>query len=313
MNPMNDSSLQVKKDRAGSPKAARTRSIGLALRCVGVFCLALFCLRASKGQSPLVNADVKFGYCASISQIDVVKAAGFDYVELRGSEVAALSDGDFAQLASKLQGMHFTALDIYQFVPTTLKLTGPNVDQDKEMAYARLALDRASKLGAHIVSMGSGGARSYPAGFSKDQAYAQLVDFCKRLGPEARARNIVIAVEPLRPQESNLINSLAEGLAFINTVNDPNIQLNLDYYQFEQVKEDPADILAAGDHIVHIHFANPNARILPLKWDEYNYGPLFANLRKIKYDKEIGIEANSNDFEHLAPQSIAFVRSALLR
>jgi sugar phosphate isomerase/epimerase len=166
-------------------------------------------------------------------------------------------------------------------------------------------------LGAHVVAMGSGPARSYPDGFPKVQAYAQLVDFCKRLGPEARSRKIVIAIEPLRPEESNLIGTLAEALDFIKTVNDPNIQLNLDYYQFEMVKEDPADIVKAGDHVVHIHMANPNGRVLPLKWVEYNYEPLFASLRKIGYDREMGVEASSTNFEKEAPQCLAFLRSAL--
>jgi D-psicose/D-tagatose/L-ribulose 3-epimerase len=313
MTPMNSGSLQERNNRSMLRTAPRPRALGMALRCAGLLGVALLCLQAGKGQSPVVSADVKIGYCGTINQIDLAKHAGFDYMELRASEVTALNDADFAHLQSYMKQIQFPVLVMYQFVPSDLKLTGPNVDTDKEMAYVRRALDRASKLGAHIIAMGSGGARSYPAGFPKDQAYAQLVDFCKRLGPEARARNIVIAIEPLRPQESNLINSLAEAQTFINTVGDPNIQLNLDYYQFEQVKEDPADILASGDHIVHIHFANPNGRILPLVWKEYNYAPLFDNLRKIKYDREIGIEANSNDFEHLAPQSIAFVRSALLR
>jgi sugar phosphate isomerase/epimerase len=313
MNPMEERSLHAAKNRSASRTAHRARSLGLALRCAGLFALALLCLKVGNGQSPVVSADVKIGYCGSVAQIDLVKHAGFDYIDLRTSEVAALNDADYAHMAAYLQQIQLPVLATYQFLPGNIKVTGPNVDMDKQMAYVRLALDRASKLGAHVVAFGSGPARSYPAGFSKDQAYAQLVDFLKRVAPEARSRNIVIAVEPLRPQESNLINSLAEAQALITAVNDPNIQLNLDYYQFEQVKEDPADILAAGDHIVHIHFANPNGRILPLVWKEYDYAPLFDNLRKIKYDREIGIEANSNDFEHLAPQSIAFVRSALLR
>jgi D-psicose/D-tagatose/L-ribulose 3-epimerase len=234
-------------------------------------------------------------------------------MDLRTSEVAALSDVDFAQLAAKLKQIDMPVLDTYLFIPANIKLTGPNIDKDQQMAYVRLALDRVSQLGARVVAMGSGPARSYPDGFSKDQAYAQLVDFCKRIAPEARARNIVIAIEPLRPQESNLIQSLAEALTFIKTVNDPNIQLNLDYYQFEMVKEDPADILAAGDHIVHVHMANPNGRVLPLRWDEYNYAPLFANLRKIGYKREMGVEATSNDFAQQAPESLAFLRSALAR
>ena len=255
---------------------------------------------------------IRIGSCNAIDQIDAIKVAGFDYIDLRTSEVAALSDADYAKLAAKLKQVDLAVYATYQFVPGDVHLTGPSADKDAQMKYARTALDRVSKLGARVVAMGSGPARSYPDGFPKDQAQAQLLDFCKRLAPEAKKRNVVIAVEPLRPQESNLINSLAEALDFIKQVNDPAIQLNLDYYQFEMVKEDPAVILAAGDHIVHVHMANPKGRVLPLHWDEYNYAPLFESLRKIGYKREIGIEASTRDFEKEAPQSIAFVRTAMI-
>jgi D-psicose/D-tagatose/L-ribulose 3-epimerase len=305
---MSERSVPAVADRTVRRTGTRGIARGLALRCALLICLALAFLAAGKSDVP----DIRIGYCGAINQIDAVKAAGFDYIDLRTSEVAALSDADYAQLTAKLKQIGLPVLDTYLFVPGNIKLTGPNVDKDQQMAYVRLALDRVSKLGARVVAMGSGPARSYPDGFPKDQAYAQLVDFCKRLGPEARARNIVIAIEPLRPQESNLIGSLAEGLDFINAVNDPNIQLNLDYYQFEMVKEDPRDILKAGDHIVHIHMANPNGRVLPLRWDEYNYAPLFTTLQKIGYDREMGVEASSTDFAKEAPESIAFLRAALV-
>jgi sugar phosphate isomerase/epimerase len=301
--------LSAGENRVSNRKAARTQAFGVAVRCILVSCLALLVLAVGKSDAPAI----RIGLCGPISQIDAAKAEGFDYMDLRTSEVAALSDADYAQLAAKLKQIGMPVLDTYLFIPGNIKLTGPNIDKDQQMAYVRLALDRVSKLGARVVAMGSGPARSYPDGFPKEQAYAQLVDFCKRIGPEARARNVIVAIEPLRPEESNIIGSLAEALAFIKDVNDPNIQLNLDYYQFEMVKEDPADILAAGDHIVHVHMANPTGRVLPLHWDEYNYAPLFANLRKIGYDREMGVEASSTDFAKEAPESIAFLRSALAR
>jgi sugar phosphate isomerase/epimerase len=192
-----------------------------------------------------------------------------------------------------------------------MKITGPDINKDEEAAYFQKALDRVSRLGVHTVVVGSGTARQYPEGFPKEEAFRQLVDFFKRLAPEARTRQIVIAIEPLRREESNIINSMGEGLALIDAVNDPNVQLNLDFYHLEMVHEDPAIILKAGSHIAHVHMANPNNRVFPLRWDEYNYGPLFENLRKIGYDKEISLEGATKDFAGEAPKAIAFLRSAM--
>ena len=199
----------------------------------------------------------------------------------------------------------------YQFILGKMKITGPEINNDEEKAYFQKALDRVAKLGAHTVVVGSGTARQYPEGFSKDEAFRQLIDFFKRLGPEARKRQIVIAIEPLRRQESNIINSMGEGLQLIEAVNDPNIQLNLDFYHLESEKEDPAIILKAATHIAHVHMANPINRVFPLKWGEYNYAPFFENLRKIGYDKEISIEGATKDFPNEAPRAIAFLRNAM--
>jgi D-psicose/D-tagatose/L-ribulose 3-epimerase len=254
---------------------------------------------------------VRIGYCGGISDIDAVRAAGFDYIELRTAEIANLSDTDYDRLVERIRATGFPVPTTYQFILGKMKITGPHINKDEEMAYFRKALDRVAKLGAHTVVVGSGTARQYPEGFSKEEAFRQLVDFFKRLAPEARSRQIVIAIEPLRREESNIVNSMGEGLQLVEAVNDPNIQLNLDFYHLESEKEDPAIILKATNLIAHVHMANPINRVFPLKWDEYNYAPFFENLRKIGYDKEISVEASTKDFPNEAPRAIAFLRNAM--
>ncbi|HEY4839097.1 MAG TPA: sugar phosphate isomerase/epimerase family protein [Candidatus Acidoferrales bacterium] len=254
---------------------------------------------------------VRIGYCGGISDIDAVRAAGFDYIELRTAEIANLSDADYNRLVERMKANGFPVPTAYQFILGKMKITGPDINKDEQMAYFREALDRVAKLGARTVVVGSGTARQYPEGFSNEEAFRQLVDFFKRLAPEARGRNIVIAIEPLRRGESNIINSMGEGLQLVEAVGDPNIQLNLDFYHLESEKEDPAIILKAASHIAHVHMANPTGRVFPLKWDEYNYAPFFENLRKIGYDKEISVEASTKDFPNEAPRAIAFLRNAM--
>jgi D-psicose/D-tagatose/L-ribulose 3-epimerase len=261
--------------------------------------------------APQKGRTVRIGYCGGISDIDAVRAAGFDYIELRTAEIANLPDADFDRLVQYMKASGFPVPTTYQFIVGKTKITGPDINKDEENAYFQKALDRLSKLGVRTVVVGSGPARQYPQGFPKEEAFRQLVDFFNRLGSEARKRQIVIAIEPLRYEESNIINSMGEGLQLVDAVNDPNIQLNLDFYHMEMVKEDPAIILKAANHIAHVHMANPNNRVFPLRWNEYNYGPFFENLRKIGYDKEISVEASTKDFAGEATRAIAFLRSAM--
>ncbi len=266
-------------------------------------CLALAAL-------PQSGSKVRIGYCGALKDIDAVKAAGFDYMEVRTSEVAALSDADYEKVAAKFKQVRLPVLSANLFIPADIKVTGPNVDKERQMEYVRRALDRVSRLGVRLVVFGSGGARQVPEGFSKQEAFQQLVDFGKRIAPEARARNITIAIEPLRKQESNIINNSTEALAWVNAVNDPNIQLMIDFFYFQVEKEDPSDIFKVQDHLRHLHMANPDGRVMPLKWEEYNYAPFFAVLRQIHYDRLISLEKLSKDLPVEGPQSIALLRRA---
>src|SRR5580704_235812 len=267
---------------------------GLAGSMALLACLALATFAQPSGK-------VKIGYCGPLKDIDAVKAAGFDYMEVRTSEVAGLSDADYENAAAKFKQVGLPVLAANLFVPANIKVTGPNIDKDRQMEYVRLALDRVSRLGVRLVVFGSGGARQVPEGFSKQEAFEQLVDFGKRIAPEARSRNITIAIEPLRHQESNIINTAAEGLQWVNAVNDPNIQLMIDYYHFEVEKEDLGDIFKVKDHLRHLHMANPNGRVVPLKWEEYDYAPFFADMRKIHYDRLISVEASTKDLRTEGP------------
>ena len=254
---------------------------------------------------------VQIGYCTRLANLEAAKAAGFDYVELATSEIAALSDAEFEQAAARIRqaGLPVPAMNL--FLPATLKVTGSDIDRDQQMAYVRKAFARLEQIGTTIVVFGSGGARQVPAGFSKDEALRQLVEFGRRIAPEARARGITIAVEPLRPEETNIINSAAEGLALVEAIGDPNFQLMVDFYHLASVKEDPSIVVRARDHLRHLHMANPDGRVFPRAAGEYDYAPFFAALRTIGYDRRISVEASTKDFTGDAPQAITFLRRAL--
>jgi D-psicose/D-tagatose/L-ribulose 3-epimerase len=256
---------------------------------------------------------IQVGYCTQLKNVAAAKAAGFDYVELGTTEVAALSDEDFDKAAADLARTGLPTPAANLFLPATLKVTGPDIDREQQRAYVSKAFDRLSQLGVQVVVFGSGGARRVPDGFSKSEAFDQLVDFGRRVAPLARARGITIAVEPLRREETNIINSAAEGLQFVERINDPGFQLMVDFYHLASEREDPQIIVRARDHIRHFHMANPTGRVFPLAADEYDYAPFFRALRSISYSARISVEASTKDFTADAPRAIAFLRGAFER
>ena len=273
--------------------------------------LVIVCLVSAASSEGGTTPKVQIGYCSQLKEIEAAKAAGFEYIEVRTTEIAALTDDEYARLAEKLKQLGIPTPAAYQFIPGAIKLTGAKTDKAEQMIYVRKALDRLARLGVRVVTFGSGTARQVPDGFSKAEAFQQLVDFGKRIGPEAKARNITIAIEPQRRQECNIINNTAEALELVKAIDHPNFQLMIDFYHFSVEKEDPAIILKAKDHIRHLHMANPEGRVFPLKWGEYNYAPFFENLRKIGYDGLVGLEARATDLSKEAPQALALLRRAL--
>jgi D-psicose/D-tagatose/L-ribulose 3-epimerase len=268
-------------------------------------------LTAQAHASTVAVSTLQIGYCGSIKDIDATKASGFDYFEPRTSEVAALSDVEYDKLTAKLKQVAMPSPVAYWFVPAEIKLTGPSVDKVKQAEYLERALSRMSGLGVHVIVFGSSGARNFPEGFAKQEAFDQLVDFGKRTGPIARKYGVTIAIEAQRREESNIINTTKESLQWVNAVNDPNIQLMVDYYHFESEKEDPAVLAKVKDHLRHIHMANPENRVMPLNWEEYNYSPFFNALRAIGYNQTVGLEASTKNLQHDGPITVQLLRKAL--
>jgi sugar phosphate isomerase/epimerase len=263
---------------------------------------------APRGANP--SSDIQVGYTATLPELEAAQAAGFDYLELRVTEIAPLSDAQFEQTYQRIKRLKIPTPVANYFLPGSIKVTGPNTDEAKQMAYVNGALDRMKRLGVEYIVFGSSGARNYPKDFPKEKAYAQLVDFCKRVAPEAQRRGITILIEPLRTQESNIVNTVRDGYDLVKAVNHPNFQLMADFYHIAYNHEDPEIVVEARDRIHHLHMANPVGRVFPLSWKEYDYAPFFAALRRSGYHGRISIEASTKDMAHDGPLSIRMMREA---
>jgi sugar phosphate isomerase/epimerase len=56
--------------------------------------------------------------------------------------------------------------------------------------------------------------------------------------------------------------------------------------------------------------ANPQGRVFPLTWEEFDYAPFFSSLRQIGYAGRIS--ASSKDIPAEGPQAIALLRRAFV-
>ncbi len=254
---------------------------------------------------------IQVGVCTGLDKLDAAQAAGFDYAEISVSRLAALPEDEFQSFLQHLGKLHIPVPAANSFLPADIKIVGPEADPARQLEYVSKAFGRLKKVGVSVVVFGSGGARRVPEGYPREDAFRQLVDFCRSTARPARDSGIVVAVEPLRHQETNIINTVQEGLKLVQAVDLPEIKLLVDYYHLAVENENPAILLEAAKYIVHTHIANPQGRVYPLSMDESGYAGFFENLCKIGYARRISVEASTPDFAAQAPRTIALLRSGL--
>jgi D-psicose/D-tagatose/L-ribulose 3-epimerase len=275
---------------------------------VALFGLAGGCRRGG----PAAEPRVKIGRTTSVAGLAETKAAGFDFAELGISKIAKMSEEELAAALATHKAVGLPTPVANGFLPGELKVTGPSVNRDEQMAYVRKAFDRMPRFGVKLIMFGSGNARNVPEGFSREEAWGQLVDFSKRIAAEAQAHGLVVCVEPLQKKESNIINTATEGLELVKAVGHPNFELMVDFYHLASDGEDPDVLFKAKDHIRHFHFANPKGRIFPLDASEYDYARFFENIRKIGFRGGISVEAKpKNGIAQDGPKTVAFLRASL--
>ena len=256
------------------------------------------------------TGNVEIGVCGSVENFEKAEQWGFDYYEPAVAAVAALSDADFSAFSKRVLASRIRCKRFNSFIRSGV-VVGPNVNKDALTAYMNSALDRCRELGASIIVWGSAGSRNVPDGYSRDLAWEQIKTFLHYAGDIAGARNLIVAIEPLRKQESNIINTGAEALRLVHEVNHPHVKMIIDYYHLRVEKEDPDILRKARAEIVHLHFANPTGRRWPRSEDEDPvYREFFQTVKQVDYRGGLSIEGQGT-FEADATASLAFFKQEL--
>jgi sugar phosphate isomerase/epimerase len=257
-----------------------------------------------------ISGRIEIGVCASTHDLENADRYGFDYVEPPAASVAALGEADFEDFKARVLASRIRCRSFNSFI-RSLKVVGDNVSGPDLQQYLDLCLERCRQLGGEIVVWGSASSRDVPDGFSRERARQQIIDFLRRAGDAARRRQLVIAIEPLRRQESNIINTGEEALRLVREVNHPHVRMIIDYYHLCEENEDPEIIRRAREEIVHFHFANPQGRRWPRSVSEDpGYARFFELVKAIQFRGGISIEGNGT-FQQDARESLNFFRQEL--
>lgn len=254
----------------------------------------------------------RLGIVESIEKDSLIYAAGFTLLgETVGKLLSpSLNEEQFAENLIKIKAAKTKIYLCNVLFPGSLKIAGPEVDEQKVLAYVDQVFSRAKRAGIPVMVLGSGGSRRIPVGYDNQKAKDDFALLCRKLGQVARKYKITIAFESLNSGETNFINTLQEAAEIVKKANHPNFRLNADIYHMMKENEPPQHIIDAGKIITHVEIAEKQKRSLPGVVGE-DFRPYFQALKAIGYKGPIVIEAYIDKSNQEIPAAHQYLTSQL--
>ncbi|MBQ6330033.1 MAG: sugar phosphate isomerase/epimerase, partial [Kiritimatiellae bacterium] len=103
---------------------------------------------------------------------------------------------------------------------------------------------------------------------------------------------VTVVIEPLRPNETDIIHYVWQGLQIVEEVNSPRLRQLADIFHMMMGREPAESIVKAGDRLMHCHIAEWKTRQFPGHDPEQTYRlkPYFDALKEIGYAGGVSCE-----------------------
>ncbi|NLP48222.1 MAG: sugar phosphate isomerase/epimerase [Clostridiales bacterium] len=235
---------------------------------------------------------------------------GYDYIEASAAEILALSDREIDKLNSLKAEGRFALRYINSFVRADLKIC--TAARDDLVAYVETAVEKTARLGVGVIVFGSGVARMRPKEMSLEQGMEKYLDFVAICAKAAKKHGLVFALEPLNKTETNILNSVAEGIEIARNLNLKEIQVLPDAFHMSLENESADIIVKNADLISHLHISEAPGRVYPGKFGGAYLIEFAKVLKAAGFDKDMTVECVFENFEKEGPLALKFVKEKML-
>lgn len=221
--------------------------------------------------------------------LEQAAALGFDAVELFPPDPGALDPSGLGDLLTRYRLEVSTVGSASGKLRHRLSLTNADTERrDQAREFVRSMIDFAAAVGAPVIVGSMQG--FWDEAVSRERALDLLADALNDLGEHASSRGQVLLYEPLNRYETNLINTVTDGVRFLDTLSTRSVRLLADLYHMNIEEADIGGAIRhAGGHLGHVHFNDSNRR--PAGLGHVDYGPVVAALREIGYAGYLAAEA----------------------
>ena len=259
------------------------------------------------------DGRILFGACRGAGDAKLMASVGYDFWEWgAGSAFDPNKDGEWWKKQKDLiLSQPIPLRSCNGFIPGSFRLTGPKAEHEPALKYAETVLRRAEEVGVKTIVFGSSGARNVPGDFlgpkeqkpQLEKGVTEYTDFCRELCRRtADLKTVQIVIEPLRPNESNIINFVWQGLQICRDVNSPRLCQLADIFHMMMGREDAESIVKAGSLLKHCHIADYETRLFPGSdpRETARLKPYFDALKAIGYTGGVSCECGWGKKQDLA-------------
>lgn len=223
--------------------------------------------------------------------IEKVAKLGFDVIEVAAHHINDYSDAELA--AIKQSAIDNNIILTAGIGPSKSRyLSSPDADvRAAGKAFFEKTLSNVAKLDIKTIG---GALHSYwPVDYSqpidKEGDWARGVEGIHGIADIANNLGINLCIEVLNRFENHVLNTAAEGVAFVKQVGKPNVKVMLDTFHMNIEEDSFGDaIRTAGPLLGHFHTGESNRRVPGkgrLPWHEIG-----AALREINYTGAVVME-----------------------
>lgn len=215
--------------------------------------------------------------------------------------------------AAKKAGLEVVGLHWLLAKTEGFHLTGPDSEvRERTAGYLAELAQCCADLGGRVLVFGSPAQRNLLPGVTKAQGMDYATEVFERLLPTLEANDLVLALEPLGPEETNFMNTAAEAAELVGRLASPHVRLHLDCKAMSTEMVPMVELIRQHRaQLAHFHANDPNRR--GPGFGSLDFVPILRVLQQIEYRGWVSVEVfdYTPGIEALARQSIEYLRRCL--
>ncbi len=245
-------------------------------------CVTISLVDEARG-GPFVFWDDLEAGCRAASEL------GFDAVELFLPAPEAVDDDTLSALLEKYKlqvGAFGTGAG---WVIHKKQICDPDpTAREAAKTFIKSIIDKGGKYNAPAI-IGSMQGRS-GGNVDHETAMSYLRTALNELGDYAAQYNVPLIYEPLNRYETNLVNTIADGVALLKTLETDNVVLLADLFHMNIEEFDVPQAIRDGKGTIgHIHFVDSTRQACTR--GHFDFDAITAAIRDIDYDGYLSAEA----------------------